>query len=69
MDQAVFTPSDFCIMGTGMKFEAHSIEAIKNEVIDFFNDAYDGLGNEIEYVNPAYKIGDFYKVTARYTEL
>lgn len=70
MDQATFTPSDFCIMGENISFEEGAgPEDIKNGLTNFFNEKFDGLGDKIVYVNPAYRIGKFYKVSARYTEL
>jgi hypothetical protein len=38
-------------------------------VVDYFNDNYDGLGESVVYVNPAYKIGAFYKLSTRFAEL
>lgn len=69
LDQSAFTPSDYCIMGSNMDFDGYSPEAIKKGVVEYFNDNYDGMGDKIVYVNPAYKIGEFYKLSTRYTEL
>ena len=69
LDQSAFTPSDFCIMGQNIHFGSASPEDIKNELVEYFNENYNGLGDNIVYVNPAYKIGDFYKCSNRYTEL
>lgn len=70
LDQAAFTPSDFCIMGKNIEFEeGASPENIKAGMIRFMNENFDGLGEKIVYVNPAYDIGDFYKQSTRYAEL
>ena len=70
LDQATFTPSDFCIMGSNIGFDAGAgPEDIKEGLKNFFNENFEGLGEKIVYVNPAYKIGEFYKVSERYTEL
>jgi hypothetical protein len=52
-----------------MEFDGYSPEEIKKNVVEFFNENYDGLGDNIVYVNPAYKIGTFYKLSTRYAEL
>ena len=52
-----------------MEFDGYSTEDIKQGVIDYFNDNYEGLGDNVVYVNPAYKIGAFYKLSTRYAEL
>ena len=69
LDHAAFTPSDFCIMGQNMDFEGYSPQEIKEGVKQNFDENYNGIGEQIVYVNPAYYIGDFYKVSTRYTEL
>jgi hypothetical protein len=71
LDQSAFTPSDFCVMGSNIDFgdDQYSPEELKKCLVEYFNDYYVGLGSEIVYVNPAYKIGDFYKVSTRYAEV
>ena len=70
LDQAAFTPSDFCIMGQNIGFEAGAgPKEIEEGIKAFLNDNFEGLGEKVVYVNPAYKIGEFYKVSTRYTEL
>lgn len=69
LDQAAFTPSDFCIMGQNIEFEGASPEDIKTGITNFMNENFDGLGANIVYVNPAYNIGDFYKQSTRFNAL
>jgi hypothetical protein len=52
-----------------MEFDGYSPEDIKKNVVEYFNENYDGMGDNIVYVNPAYKIGAFYKLSTRYAEL
>jgi len=34
LDQGVYTPSDFCLMGTEMSFKDYNAEAIEKEVTE-----------------------------------
>lgn len=56
-------------MGSSMEFDGYSPEEIKKGVVQYFNEQYEDLGDKIVYVNPAYKIGTFYKLSTRYAEL
>jgi hypothetical protein len=49
--------------------DGYSPEEITNGVVEFFNEHYDGLGDNVVYVNPAYNIGPFYTLSTRFTEL
>ena len=45
LDQATFTPSDFCIMGSNIGFDAGAgPEDIKEGLKNFFNENFEGLG-------------------------
>jgi hypothetical protein len=37
-----------------MEFDRYSPEEIKEGVVEFLNDKYDGMGANVVYVNPAY---------------
>ena len=52
-----------------MEFDGYSPEEIKAGVVTYFNENHDGLGDNVVYVNPAYKIGEFYKLSTRYALL
>mmetsp|Transcript_17892 Transcript_17892/g.30407 ORF Transcript_17892/g.30407 Transcript_17892/m.30407 type:complete len:217 (+) Transcript_17892:554-1204(+) len=67
MDLDAFTPSDFCLMGLNMHFEDCSPNAIENFLKEHLKDAY-GV-DEIEYVNPAYDIDEFYKHSEKINQL
>ena len=70
LDHTAFTPSDFCIMAHNVDFkQGAGPQEIEEGFRSFFNKNFDGIGDRIVYVNPAYKIGEFYEVSTRYTEL
>jgi hypothetical protein len=48
-----------------MKFENYTPESMEKEVRAFFNEEYDGLGEKIEYINPAYNIGSYYELSEK----
>lgn len=58
LDLNAYTPSDFCVMGSSMDFDSFSIADMKEKVESVFKDKFKIDG--IEYVNPAYRIGDIY---------
>lgn len=58
LDQDVYTPSDYCIMGKNMKFDNYSPESIRKEIVDYFEQQYDI--KDIVYVNAVYDIKDIY---------
>ena len=56
-------------MGENIWFgDGCSPEEIKKGVTEFMNDKYQGLGKNIVYVNPAYKIGPFYNLSKNCTK-
>jgi hypothetical protein len=66
LDMENLTPSDYCLQGHYMKFESYTQESMEKEVREFFNQEYDGLGDKIEYVNPAYNIGSYYELSEKF---
>lgn len=58
IDEDAFTPSDFCLMGVNMRFDDYSPEGIEKEIRERFKTNY-GI-DDIEYVNAAYDIDNFY---------
>ena len=60
LDTETFSPSDFCVMGTGMEFEGYSQEEIEKEIKTYFKSKYD---IDIVYTNAAYDIKNFYVLT------
>ena len=66
LDQETYTPSDFCIMGMTMKFNDYSSGAITEKIKEVFKEKWD---IEVEYVNIAYNIVDFYKLSEKFNSL
>lgn len=69
LDEDVISPADFCVMGIDMHMSEgnnYSGDAIEKEIIDKLKLNYDA---EVEYVNPCFKIQDFYKWTEEYNNL
>ena len=60
LDSHVYTPSDFCLMGTNMRFDNYSPEEITKTVKEEFKRLYNI--DDIIYINPVYDIADFYKI-------
>ena len=48
-----------------MNFEDYKPQAMEQEIRNFFNEEYEGLGDKIEYVNPAYDIGSYYELSEK----
>lgn len=65
-DTETFSPSDFCIMGVGMKFESYFQDDIENEIRTYLKDTFDV---EIVYANATYDIKNFYVWTQRLNQL
>lgn len=66
LDKKALTPSDYCLMGMHMKFEDYTPQGMKNEIIEYFNEHYDGQGENIEYINISYDIREYYKHSEKY---
>ena len=66
LDADAFTPSDFCIMGMTMKFDDYSPDAITDKIKEVFKERWE---IEVEYVNIAYTIADFYKLSEKFNNL
>lgn len=66
LDRDAYTPADYCLMGTNMVFDDYSQPAIEDHLKEYFRDRFE---LEIVYVNAAYKIDDFYKVSEKYNLL
>lgn len=66
LDSKAFTPSDFCVQGINMKFENYNPKAISQSIKKHFKLKYD---LEVEYVNAAFDISDFFKLSERFHEL
>ena len=70
LDQDAITPSDYCLMGMHMTFDGdYSQKGIEKELREYLNDKYQRMGDQIHYVNVAYEIKDFFKLTTRFNEL
>jgi hypothetical protein len=69
LERTAYTPSDFCIMGTNMKFDNCSPENIEREIRETFNRDYDGAGDKIVYTNATYDIDNFYTIASKLTDL
>ena len=67
LDIDAFTPSDFCLMGMNMKFDDYNPETMKEKVKAHFENKYSIT--DIQYINFAFDIADFYKLTERFNEL
>mmetsp|Transcript_33747 Transcript_33747/g.52101 ORF Transcript_33747/g.52101 Transcript_33747/m.52101 type:complete len:118 (+) Transcript_33747:658-1011(+) len=67
LDLDAFTPSDFCLMGMNMKFSDKDPEMMKEKVMAYFKDKFDI--ETVQYVNFAYDIKDFYKLTETFNSL
>jgi len=67
LDLDAFTPSDFCLMGTNIKFTDYDPEAMKEKVKAHFEKKYNI--SDVQYVNFAYDIQNFYELTEKYNEL
>ena len=65
LDIENLTPSDYCLQGYYMNFEDYKPQAMEQEIRNFFNEEYEGLGDKIEYVNPAYDIGSYYELSEK----
>lgn len=63
LDVDSLTPSDYCLQGYYMEFEDYKAEAMEAEIRTYFNEEFDGLGDKIEYINPAYYIGSYYELS------
>ena len=66
LDIQAKTPSDFCIMGMNMKFNSYGPDDIEKEIRESFQRRY---GIEVEYVNPAFSIDEFYKLFEKQNQL
>ena len=66
LDADAFTPSDFCVMGMTMKFENYSPGAITEKIKEVFKKKW---GIEVEYINIAYTIANFYKLSEKFNNL
>lgn len=60
LDEDAMTPSDFCVMGTNMYFDKYNPEAMETEIREGLKIKF-GI-EDIQYINPAYYINDFYKL-------
>merc|ERR1711970_1301171 len=66
LDEGVYTPSDFCVMGMEMAFDDYSADGIEEKVKEGFKKKYNA---DVEYVNPCFKIANIYKLNDRYNNL
>jgi hypothetical protein len=69
LDNDALTPSDYCLMGMHMKFEDYTAQGMKDDIIEYFNEQFDGQGDNIEYINIGYDIREYYKHSERYDQL
>ena len=67
MDVSIFTPSDFCLMGTNIYFEDCSQEGMEKEIREYLSNNYDI--NDFVYFNPTFNISNFYEVSQEINEL
>ena len=67
LDEDIYTPSDFCIMGKNMKFENYNPSKIEEAIRENFKNKFEI--DDIVYVNPVYDIADFYKIFNKQNEL
>jgi hypothetical protein len=65
LDIENLTPSDYCLQGYYMEFEDYKPAAMEEEIRKYFNEEYNGMGDKIEYVNPAYDIGSYYELSEK----
>lgn len=61
MDVSIFTPSDFCLMGTNIFFEDYSQEGMEKEIREYLIKNFEI--NEFVYINPTFNISNYYEVT------
>lgn len=66
MDVKSTTPSDFCLMGSNMYFDKHDSKSIEEAIKKELKEGYEV---DIEYVNVAYDIADFFKVVDEFAKL
>lgn len=66
MDQENLTPSDFCVMGINIKMDKHDSKYIQDTLKEKLESQY---AVKIEYINPVYDIGDYFKIAAKYNEI
>ena len=57
LDDDALTPSDFCLMGTWMRFENYSPKKAEEEVRKYMKERFD---TDVIYLNQAHNIKDFY---------
>jgi len=67
MDVDVFTPSDFCLMAWNLQFKDNSPDAIQDELKKTIEEQYNI--DDIQYINPAYDIADFYSNSEKLSSL
>jgi hypothetical protein len=67
MDVSIFTPSDFCVMGTNIFFEDYTQEGMEREIREYLRTNYDI--NEFVYLNPTFNISNYYEVAQKINEL
>lgn len=67
LDLGAYTPSDYCIQGSNMKFDDYAHMAIEDSLKDYFQSNFDIDPSHVMYVNPCFSIDDFYKVSDRFT--
>lgn len=67
LDFDAYTPSDFCLMGSGINFDSFKNADMKENIKNRFKTKYNV--EDIVYVNPAYRIGDFYDLLKKKDEL
>jgi len=57
LDFGAVTPGTFCIKIRIKKaLSGYSQSQISEEIVALFNEYFDGLGHQIEYVNPVFKM-------------
>ena len=59
-DKQTYTQSDFTVVGRNMKFDDYSAKGMEDEVRNHFKKKYGVY--DIEYICPAFRIGDYFKV-------
>lgn len=66
LDHKTYTPSDFCLMGIDMIFDSYCPDEIEKEITTVFKEKYNV---DIEYVNTAYTIKNFFDLSQKHNEL
>ena len=68
LDKDTFSPSDFCLMGMNMEYALNNYapDKIEEEIKEVFKRKY---GANVEYVNAAFDIEDFYALSEKFMML